>query len=361
MSVQIEQLINMNYVKYDTLSVLINNQFRNSSADELNIFIDLNSLIKPLTRFKFNNLAIDYSDFRLSACILNMIAHYRRFFRTRYNVSTNFYLVYNTSDNSVEKKICHDYSIYNIMDNNLYNYTMRNLCLCNELCDYIPNTSLIMGNAEVCSLIDIIVEKLTDGNVPNMVITKDIVTYQVLKSCDCILRPKKSNGQDISYMINKDSLLDCFCMMERKLVEEYFPSSIYTNINIIEFLSFILSITKLPERNLKSLVPLKTVLKILNSSIGEGKIMNKYKYDISDNLMMLVAIYPKKFGDIYHEIISRYKVIDLNHQKDRFVNTPQYTIAFQPHKNYYDPVAFQQVVQNYFSNSNPIQLEDLDY
>ena len=356
--IQLEQLINTNYVRYETLVPLINAQFAGSDADELNIFIDLNSLIKPLTRFKISQLGIDYTDFRLSSCIINMIAHYRRFFRTRYSVVTNFYLIFNTGTDKNNNKICYDYKVHTIEDRKLADYVINNIKASEELCQYIPNSALYIVDTEVGALIDVLVHNGSIApEIPNLVITKDVCTYQVLSFCDCILRPKKSNGLDTSYMINKNNLLNVLCM-ERKLASDY---SIYNSINMIEYFSFILALTKLPERGLiKSLLSMKDALTIIDRSIKDGKLMGVYNYDIRENLDMLLSIYPSKIGKIYSEVLSRYKVIDLQHQVNNFVIRPDAKLITGP-RNYFDPHGIHQVIQTYYSNSNPIQLEDLDY
>ena len=70
------------YVKKAVLTDLVYNTYSNSSiaeATELNIFIDLNSVMHPLysehNRILFENIT------DLSSGIINMCAHYRSFFR----------------------------------------------------------------------------------------------------------------------------------------------------------------------------------------------------------------------------------------------------------------------------------------
>ena len=88
--ISISQIINYSYVKYDRLSELINLEYKGSNSSNINIFIDLYSILKPL--YSANIIIDDYTE--ITSCIINMCAHYRYFFRSRYNVESRIYLIW---------------------------------------------------------------------------------------------------------------------------------------------------------------------------------------------------------------------------------------------------------------------------
>lgn len=349
--VQLEQLINTAYTKYETLTGLINAQFAGSDANEIDIIIDLNSIIKPLTKQRFNTLGIDLTDLRLSACIVNMIAHYRRFFRTRYSVMTNFYLIYNTGDPD-SRKICSNYHIDFIEDKAIASYIYNNLKAAQQFCEYIPNSALYMEHAEISAVASVLLTNgIMDQNIPKMVITKDIYNYQMLEFCNCILRPKKVKGTDYSYMVNENNLMNIFCI-ERNTGNNY-------SFNLLNNYSLVLSMSRLPERYLNSLLTVKESLNMINTAVANGVFSLQYQYDIREKLETLVSMYPTKVSGPYSEIIRRYNTIDMKHNVIRYSSKPASKIL-NGLKNFYDPKGIQEVVKTYYEDI-PVSLEDLDY
>ena len=88
----LEQLLTGHFIKYNRLSELIGASYAGSNCTKINLFIDLNSLVKGL----YSIDAWGYksvSRYEMTAIILNMCGHYRQFFRNL-GVSTNIYLIY---------------------------------------------------------------------------------------------------------------------------------------------------------------------------------------------------------------------------------------------------------------------------
>ena len=86
----VEQLLFSNYIKYDRLKTLINESFKGSDATEINVVIDMYSICKSLYR---NNIEIGDIGSILTSSVINMIAHYRHFFRTYYGTDSKFYII----------------------------------------------------------------------------------------------------------------------------------------------------------------------------------------------------------------------------------------------------------------------------
>ena len=69
-----EQLIMGSAIKYATLSNLIAMSFAGSNCTEINLFIDMNSLLKKL--YSVKEMELDNSDpYALTAAIINLCGH----------------------------------------------------------------------------------------------------------------------------------------------------------------------------------------------------------------------------------------------------------------------------------------------
>ena len=87
----IDQMIAGNYIKYVRLNELINQSYYSSNATELNLFIDLNSVIKPLfvSGYKYYRSKNPYD---IVSSVLNMCGHYKEFFMNK-GVDTKIFIV----------------------------------------------------------------------------------------------------------------------------------------------------------------------------------------------------------------------------------------------------------------------------
>ena len=88
----IEQLIAGSFVKYNRLSEIIFKSFQGSNCTEINLFIDLNSVLKPMysiDKWTYKS----QGQYEIAATVINMCGHYRSFFRGL-GVNTNIYIIY---------------------------------------------------------------------------------------------------------------------------------------------------------------------------------------------------------------------------------------------------------------------------
>lgn len=345
--VSVEQLINMNYVKYSKLTEIINSAFVGSKAEILNIYVDLYSILKPL--YNSNCEISDYS--MVTSCIINMCAHYRDFFYRRFGVNTKIFLVYSENCNFVNKQFYPEYNKKNeeLFKSNamIYDMIKNNMEILEILCPYLPDIHFVKGTFETGAIIyDIICRNELVDNSPHMIITKDVYNYQLVPTRDniIILRPKKFNGQDDSYYINQVNLLDTY-LRERKC--EYRPKVLL----MPGLLSLIMSLSSIPDRNIKSLLNITSTLKSLEKAIFDYKILNGHNSNIDlvhkniDNL---------KISSVSLEF--RFKAIDIVFQQSVYMNTPECkSITFV---NLDDPETVKEINNKYFIN-NPLDLERL--
>lgn len=342
----LEQLINTSYVKYDVLTKLINQELGNSSAEEIYIIIDLNSVIKSLNTANLNNIAINPYKYDLAACIVNMIAHYRRFFKTRYAVYSHFHLVFNPGNETDSGKICYGYHTPNIQYHDMKTYVYNNIMALNEVLAHISDCCITICNAETGAIIKGID---TNDDIPTMLISKDIYNYQLLRNnlIDFILVPRKYKGEDSSYIVNHSNV-GIYFAEKRNITTPY-------QFNFLENYSLLLSMTMMPERNLKSLVSMNKAVEYLNAAINNGNMVDKHLNSINDKLDVLIGMFPI-LGKYYTEINNRYRVIDIDLQYDRLLSRPDFLISYP--KNYYDMKTLESLLNSYFKGTI-IKTEDL--
>lgn len=350
MKVTVEQLLNMNYVKYNKMIELINSAFAGSNAETLNIYVDIYSMLKPI--YSIDCLIEDYAV--ITSCIINLCAHYREFFRTRYKVETRFFLVYSENCGYINKQFYPEYNKkteYNINSNKLmHDMVKNNIELLQTLCPYLPDIHFINGTFETGVIIyDLICKNELIDNSPHMIITKDMYNYQLIPTRDniIILRPKKNTGFDESYYINKYLALNTY-ITERKCK--------YISIDTIlmpGLLSLIMTLSSVSERSIKSLFNINTSLKMIEKAINEFKILNGYNSDLQN---VFNSIYNDKFKIGFETFQFRYKAIDIIFQHSVYMNTPECKSIIINNLN--DPETVKDINNRYFKKC-PLDLNRL--
>lgn len=188
------------YIRYNTLGPLLVEGFRNTAmatANECNVYIDINSMIdsamsSPTTMEHHYEFAIS---------VLNMVAHYRAIIRGRnFEVEPFFYLIYSDMSNDtlhpeLRSKMTSGANNRDVID--------QSIKLLNLICKYLPNCKIIMGSADTSLMIYNNIKRFEADKIPNIIISKDPMCFQLPVCTDSIvLRPKKSKGEDTSYVVN---------------------------------------------------------------------------------------------------------------------------------------------------------------
>ena len=355
--ISIGQIINMNAIRYDRMTQIVSTAFTGSNATKVNIYIDLFNMIKTLYR-DYNYVIDDYSD--ITSCIINICAHYRSFFEERYHVSSEIFLVFSTNTCSINKALVDKYNSKTelmIMSNpKVTDMIDNNLKLLEILCPYLPDIYFIRTEYETSVAIKYLIDKRKDIS-PNIVVTKDIYNYQLaadMMNNVTIFRPSKAiiNSQTIdnSYFINHYNLFDTF-LMERK--NNYKSTmDLYT-----AHLPIIMALSRVPERNIKSLLNINVSINILSKMIEEHYIGSAR---VSDIEYVYEYIANNVRTDIHGQLfLNRYKAIDIPSQLNILLTDSSSCLSIENGLiNLYDPVAVQQINNEYFKH-NPLDLNRL--
>ena len=345
----IEEILYSGYTKYDRLNCIFPNLPPGSFID---VYIDMCSFVKQLYKHEviINNYKI------VTSSIINMCAHYRQFF-TNNGIDSTFYIIYSRNNSEINKKFCTGYNgkmdyIYNI-NTQINSIISDNIDLLKVLVPYLPDIHFVespMGYETGAIILNIMDKVNPDNTRFNMVISKDAYIYQTaIFNNTFILRPLKTiKDGDQSYIIYSENLLDCIYASKKIQLRNKFLN--------YGLAPVIMALSSVPERNIKSLLNINTVVNILEQAVDDYKISNEYNYHIMglwDGLKNYKPIYElgqSAFSD-------RIKAVDIKFQSMVYANTLE-SDTMQRFENLYDPEAVKAINNKYFKD-NPLDLNAL--
>ena len=264
-------------IKYDRLRGMIQELYGNnkySSANELHLFINLTDIFKSIS----SNPGCQKNASSLSAAVLNLCAHYRSFFRNGYSTEIKIFLIRSLEEYPLNRKFHPDYGKQNVSQIS-YDNSINEACgLLEVVCPYLHNIQII-NTPHDFSIMVLDIAKYFNIDIPHIVLTKDITAFQLVYPDwrFTVLRPLKSKGEDLSYYVNANNLISTY----------YAIRKIDSNPRIIEpqYYTLLLAMTKLPERNMRSLISIRDAVKIID------KIIDKYPYYHTNPQFMMIDIF----------------------------------------------------------------------
>lgn len=346
-----DQLLISHFVKYDVLTDLINTEFNNSGYNEINLCIDALSMIKSIYKLSPSQFIDQYS---IASAIINACAHYRNFFWTRYKVTTKIWIVYSNMELSTfeGRSFVPTYGSflnkdYNTVMNDLIEKNMNVLSI---LCPYIPDVSFIYSKYEP-GLVFGRIALQCNYKIPTIIISKDNWNLQVVGNVPntYMIRPSKKKGLDMSTLINADNVIKYY--VHKQKYDDFVDTSKIAPCNI----SFLIAATSFPERNIKSIHPLKTIIKYMNKAIDEKYIIaSKYIYDIKGLCNDLNRVNKSALNAF--EIDLRMNAVGYMSCMYRYMASP--AVDNLSMVNLHDPDSIKQINEKYFSKV-PLDLMSL--
>lgn len=343
-----DHLLISHFIRYDRLTELINAEFHNSGYNEINICIDMYSMVKSIYNLSPSQFVDRYS---IASAIINACAHYRNFFWTRYNVTCKIWIVYSDMSMSTfeAKSFVSSYeTIFNNPNNELNVLINENISVLYALVPYIPDVSFIYSKYEP-GLVFGRIALQCNSKIPTIIVSKDPWNLQVVGNIHntYMLRSIKREGNDLSVLISSNNLMDYYNKLRKcdANVDKISPSTI----------SFIMAATRFPERNIKSLHSLSTIIKYLNNAIEQKYIIiDKFIYDIQGLCNDLNTVNKSKLNGF--EIDLRMKAIGFNPCMYRYMTSP--AVDNIDIINLHDPDSVKLINEKYF-NKVPLDLMSL--
>lgn len=354
--IKMESLIYGAYTRHNVLDKLVYDTFSNTSiaeATQLNIYVDLNSILHPVFSEHFR---IDMNEATtITSCLINLCGHYRQFFR-RLRVNTKFFLIFSYNTCEINRKFVASYNSFFKAKSEIKQFrdiVNVNLELLDTLCPYIPDVFFIKSTNDfevgviMSHLMSIV---MNDGN-PNLIISKDLYPYQLVPNhpYTSYLYPCKHLGEDTSRMTpisEKQNFRYEFWNIvsrDRKLNIDRLMK-----ISPLNYPLFI-SITGFKRRCINQIHSIYDAIKIITTLVGEEDIKI-----IPEMLMSneeIVSHYSVA------QIIANYKALDISYMVPYYSANPE-SKAIKL-LNIRDDAVLNQVCSSKEFTANPINLQAL--
>lgn len=351
-NIPIEVILYSNYIRYDRLKELTLTQFTNSDANELNIYIDMHTMIKSI----YNRNILGNSSI-FASMILNLCSHMRAYYWTRHQVATNIYIVMTSNSTVLSQEACM-VPEWNTTDKLTPNPTrdqvlLWNIQLLKLLVPYFPRLYFINGTVESAIMIQNLIQT-NNNKYPNVILSKDLMTWQIpaMDSNSCVFRPRKSKDEDTSFCVNQFNVFNEW----RHTINH---STVQPEVILPpEMLSLYIALTSFKTRGLSAYYSPKEATAILWNLAQERKIV--LGYNSSDAILKVLRSverkkeYMKDFESFNNNLYYRYNLVDLQRLTSIYNNMPEAHDRSWCY-NKVDPVSIKEINDKYFIN-NPIDI-----
>lgn len=350
----VENIIYGSFVKMNRLQPLTINTFSNTSiaaATELNVFIDLYSVLKSVFSEHYRTDITDYTS--ITTGIINMCSHYRSFFK-QLSVRTKFYLIFSFNTCDINRKFVAGYNeeFMNKSQIPLFNkLAMDNFDLLDLICPYLPDIFFVKSirNFESAVIIANLIETINDGN-PNLIISKDLYPLQLCYQYPytSYLYPIKRRGRDESVMVpisEKNTFRQEFWQLVASIRK--FELSNIMEVSPVNFPLFS-AMNRFPERGITGVANVTGAKNIIKKIVGSDDIV------IIPNQLYEDPVVSTKIP--VSKIESRMKALDVQFMLPYYKADPESkAIQFQ---NLRDDATINMINAKFFAN-NPIDLQRL--
>ena len=346
--VNLESSLLMYYIKYDQLNELMKNVELFQNTDHIDIYIDIYNMLKKVylpNSFATKKLSIVSS-------VINLAAHYRGYFRTRYKLWTKIYLVYGTEETDNHRRY---YMGFSSRSEDALNHQevkadiKSQLELVRILCGYIEDVYYIHRRTDFTMFTYDNICKSPKN--PVIIITKSKYAYQLpaLIKDAYIFRPKKTKDGDCSYCIKfSNSLVKYYSNINSNLLLEKI-----SNINP-NLMSIMIVLNGCAERKVPSVMNINRSVNAVLTAIHNNRILNGYNTDIDYMYTMLVDIH----GIIDRESFKmRFRAVDLVYQHRLYMSQME-SRDMTWLINLHDARTVQNINNQYFAD-NPLDLNNL--
>ncbi len=319
---------NMMKIRYADYDKTIDELECVNPEDKINVFISFESILNNLSAIKdIDKKLILERDFPtiLTSDILNIAAHYKRFFRQN-NLETRVFIFYSDLESTIYnlEKYIDDYRSYyklKYMNNPRYSYLGETLVEriipdAQKIAEFINSVYFIKGTNIEGSIIPLVIANM-DTSYKNFVITSDIydAQYQLYDNFVCHCIKKSMSGAVITHNMKK-TFTDIFKEKEPSDIPEY----------IIKNKHFFFLLCSCGGSKPRCIEPIKgmgikSVIKLIINAVNIGIITED-----TDQIDILVNIFPKELRD---QVKSNYMAFNISEQIKLLTKQDIYNIESQ--------------------------------
>lgn len=333
------------YVKYDKLIELINKEYAGSNATTLNLFIDVNNILCKVEELSARFNVHPSDGIVLMAGIINMAAHYREFFRSRYGCMTRIYLI-NSLANAISPLYDKSFShARNHPKNCKLDYELMNMT-----CNFIPGVAYYECSVEFSTMVSFIIG--SENNLfPSLAITKDNFAFQLAGHQNVkVLRPSKYKGVEHSFIVNEDNLIQKYCdSINNPKVVDKFPACL---------IGVLMAMTRIPSRGVSSIYQVPKALDLLTTGLNNNPILQKYPWDPLFYFTQLSAANNNRMDKDIPFLVNRFKAAEVVYFHLLGYKEMPESLLFNGIVDLYDPKGMWQLNETYFKD-HPLDLQVL--
>lgn len=352
-----DNIIYGSYIRYDRLFEMTKFAFYGKSdAQEVNIYIDVYSILKSLftrgTNIKINDSYV------IASCIINLAIHLRAYFETRHRVSSKIFIIYGGARplSAINHYVSYNSRNIQMEDSNsfLKGLIKDNMDVISILCPYLYDIFAVIDyENEFFTITSALIDSSGEAGFrsPNIVYSKEPLAYQLVafKPRTFLYRPKKRGNADCSWVVTKSTLYNAYRYAELELSKE-----LETTLDVKMF-SIYQAIAGLKSRTIPSIKNGNATIKILEKAVQNNTFSMGY------NVSAITRIEKSPFEELAiagidsGELVQRFCAIDLIYQTMLYKATPNFIGASSGIINLYNPQEVRNINDKYFQ-TNPLDL-----
>lgn len=345
------------YPKFVTLKEMTMEAFSGSTADEVNIYLDLTDMTSKL----YSPYVSIQKPLEIAAAILNLCAHFRDYYTRFHSVWPKFFLIFSGMGNTYNCNLVPGYN-QAYMDKLQANLPHTNaiaisMDMLKMICPYLPDIFYREDIYEPTVVIyNTILDQHVDGNnAPNIIITREPLAYQLPASLPDTAIFKDDKKLETYATITQQSVFMHYLYDTGRIAIANDPNiqAKLARINP-ELLGTFITLTNLPSRGVKSLMSVNKTINTLLGIIDRGIIPNAYVNNIPYLYSSIFNGLSKVSLDMF---TLRFRAIDLIAGYQYYINTP-FALNSEYKQNLNDPQAIQEINNTYFKDT-PIDLNRL--
>lgn len=360
----ITNILYNNYISYDTLFAMTKFAFAGSNAESVDVYIDMNSLLRKL--YAIQDISIeDYSS--ITSSIINLCAHMRSYFWTRHRTYSRFFIVY-SRNNPFKGSVYNSMNLAQDATNRITSVIEQNIELLSSLCPYLGDIFFFDGgDNETAVVIHHLIQNCPSpdrsGEHPVIILTKDTIDYQLVafNSRTFIYRPHKAYDKDNKIMIDDSWAVTKSCFYKAYKYDSFrkMKSDALDTLALSpQLIGIIMAISGLKSRSIRSIIDIPRTVNLIKEASANSNIVNGYNSDIGF-LLRKNNLCKGLSEEHILEIINNYSQIDLINNYTIFSLA---SIASKTLLNSYinknDPDEVRHINNVYFEH-NPLDLNRL--
>ena len=340
------------YVKYDTLTNLIRTYYNGSDATIIDIYIDVQDILRHIDRHLSKTQLPISNPLVVTSGLINMVAHYRNFFSTRFRCNSRFWLI-DSNENVLGSKYFADFRQKALSMNMAQIYRM-NVQFIPLICNAITDVQYEKTSVDIVTKAISIrgIEAEINGRLyPGLLISKDPFTFQATTATDMnVLRPRKNNLGDVSEIISAPFATTAYV---NELSRTPYPTTVPID---PEQLSTLMALTRVPSRNIKTKYQLNNAIEKLINGYQSG-LTTKYPWDQLRFFESFLMANGERNKDPY-ELVCRLQACDTSIGQALAYQSTAESKLYKGIVNIYDPNGIKEINDTHFK-SCPLDLNVL--